>query len=473
MGLPLFIAPVESDLPPKASDKSRATSPGRAARYQRYARPQESRERRAALRRQMNIRDRERGERDFMARWRPSPLRESHLVSRIGPDVDAVTGPTVTEPMRFREGPESRPEDRRRNTLEEQLTSLFRDNWPPAGTTNEQPDDQVDLGWWTFETLPRYNRTRVAGPVSFQQEEDGPLRRPPPPVQQPPMATRSSSAEQERRRRRADIRNRAMARLEMTERRRNATSQPNRGLDGLGDRDRSLSPEVWDTLLTTLTPDPQPPSAGSSFASTVASQSAGASTSTPLTAPDPPNDTSADQACESGCEGSDTESPDYEHPDFALIRRRRDALRRVRVRVPDYNLDGPVDGPISRGSGAVNSEYSAARRRRSPYGPLPSGEDATGNTAELDGPLPLANQRPRHGWVGQLSVGNSDDEQVLERWGVTREGSTTSGNNTTVGDDDWVGMQRIVRSLARREDIPDEWWAEAGLSRNLPGDGPE
>jgi hypothetical protein len=29
------------------------------------------------------------------------------------------------------------------------------------------------------------------------------------------------------------------------------------------------------------------------------------------------------------------------------------------------------------------------------------------------------------------------------------------------------GMQRIVRNLARREDIPDEWWAEAGLSRTL------
>lgn len=28
-------------------------------------------------------------------------------------------------------------------------------------------------------------------------------------------------------------------------------------------------------------------------------------------------------------------------------------------------------------------------------------------------------------------------------------------------------MQRIVRNLARREDIPDEWWAEAGLSRSL------
>ncbi|KAJ4326540.1 hypothetical protein N0V84_003063 [Fusarium piperis] len=423
------------------------------------------------MRRHFSTRDRERGERDFMARWRPSPLRESHLVSRVGPDVGATIGPAVPDSVRFRDGPrETRPEDRRRNTLEDQLSSLFRENWPATETTDEQPEDQADLGWWTFESLPRYTRARIVGPVGFRQDE-GPLRRLPPPVQHPPTTTRSSTAE-ERRRRRDDFRNRAMANLERTERRLDRARQ-NRGVDGLGDRDRSLSPEVWDTLLTTLTPDPQPPSAGSSFASTVASQSAGASSSTPLTAPDPPHDTLADQACESGCENSDTESPDYEHPDFALIRRRRDALRRVRVRVPDYNLDGPVDGPISRGSGAVNSESSAARRRRSPDGPLPSGEDVTGNTAELDGPLNVAQQRPRHGWVGQLSVGNSDDEQVLERWGVTREDSTTSGNNTIVGDEDWMGMQRIVRSLARREDIPDEWWAEAGLSRNLPGDGPE
>ena len=30
------------------------------------------------------------------------------------------------------------------------------------------------------------------------------------------------------------------------------------------------------------------------------------------------------------------------------------------------------------------------------------------------------------------------------------------------------GMQRIVQRLARREDIPDEWWAEVGLSRTIP-----
>jgi hypothetical protein len=33
--------------------------------------------------------------------------------------------------------------------------------------------------------------------------------------------------------------------------------------------------------------------------------------------------------------------------------------------------------------------------------------------------------------------------------------------------DDLGRMQHIVRRLARREDIPDEWWAEVGLSRNF------
>lgn len=36
---------------------------------------------------------------------------------------------------------------------------------------------------------------------------------------------------------------------------------------------------------------------------------------------------------------------------------------------------------------------------------------------------------------------------------------------------DWLtGLHRIVRGLASREDIPDEWWAEAGLSRSMRED---
>ncbi|KAI1850559.1 hypothetical protein JX266_003841 [Neoarthrinium moseri] len=72
-----------------------------------------------------------------------------------------------------------------------------------------------------------------------------------------------------------------------------------RYMDGLGDRDRSLSPEnenIWENLQSTMTPDPQPPSVGSSFSSTtvstVASQGTISSANTSITNPaeevDPP-----------------------------------------------------------------------------------------------------------------------------------------------------------------------------------------
>ncbi|KAF1814396.1 hypothetical protein P152DRAFT_447763 [Eremomyces bilateralis CBS 781.70] len=46
-------------------------------------------------------------------------------------------------------------------------------------------------------------------------------------------------------------------------------------VDGLGDRERSLPPDEdsWETMLTTITPDPHPPSAGSSFTTAVATAS--------------------------------------------------------------------------------------------------------------------------------------------------------------------------------------------------------
>src|SRR5690606_26327942 len=61
------------------------------------------------------------------------------------------------------------------------------------------------------------------------------------------------------------------------------SSQPDgtqQSVDGLGDRQRSLSPpddnaenDTWETLLTTITPDEHLPSADSSFTSATASAS--------------------------------------------------------------------------------------------------------------------------------------------------------------------------------------------------------
>jgi len=168
--------------------------------------------------------------------------------------------------------------------------------------------------------------------------------------------------------------------------------------DGLGDRNRSLSPEGdqhWNTLLTTITPDPQPPSLGSSFASAsalasaAASQDAGTNSSrTSFESPDMLEDSAfdAEPPCESGCEGSDTEGDEDDE-----------------------------ENPLTR---------------------FPSG---------------LRGGRRTYADVTRSSRSSrsSTREQSLEMLG---------------GID---GMQRIVSNLARREDIPDEWWAEAGLSRTL------
>ncbi|KAF4971350.1 hypothetical protein FSARC_1782 [Fusarium sarcochroum] len=486
MGLPLFIAPVESDLPSKAADKSSATSPPRSS-IRRNARPDYRAGSRAGSRRLFTLRD----------RVADGSLQQSgNLTSRDGrslpwaeagfpPDAETIRGPDgLRRPRPFRDvlREMTRSDDRRRDQLEEQINSLFRDGGSSRerDTSNSLPEDELDFGWWAIEARPRPTRTSL-GPMASRQdpeEDEARLRRPSSFVQRysvPPRPSAldeggsqgASRSQHQYRRTRHPFDRPAVP----SGRTRYSALQRSRGVDGLGDRDRSLSPEVWDTLLSTLTPDPQPPSAGSSFASNVASQSAGATSNTSFTAPDLAQETAADQACESGCEGSDTEGPDYPHSVLERIRRRREEndVRRVRVRVPDVGFDGLLDGGAGRDSGAVSSERSSLRQRRSPDGPAIAGN---GNT-ELDRSTRNPYLRSRSAWVGHLSVGNSDDEQGSERRRPNRESSATSGSNAHAGEEDWMGMQRIVRSLARREDIPDEWWAEAGLSRTLPGDGTE
>jgi len=165
-------------------------------------------------------------------------------------------------------------------------------------------------------------------------------------------------------------------------------------LDGLGDRDRSLSPEggaAWDTLLTSITPDPQPPSVGSSFASASAaaaasSNSGPASTNTSMTTSQNRTDSPILPDCvsESGSNTDDDEEDVFELRNF-------NEVRRARLLGSGFGgLDGPSD----------------PHRRRAPE---PSGAP-------------------------------SDTEHL-------------------------GGMHRIISRLAERDDIPDEWWAGAGLRR--------
>lgn len=167
-------------------------------------------------------------------------------------------------------------------------------------------------------------------------------------------------------------------------------------MDGLGDRSRSLSPErdgadgAWDTLLTTLTPDPQPPSAASSFATNSAGDSAVSgvnSANTSMTSVD--NDAANPHVCEYETEG---QSPFYES-----------------------DLEDELD------------------------------EEMAGSF------------QPRRFWRSYANFASVRAD---------RYPSIDSPTGLT-------GMQRIVRRLASRQDIPDEWWAEAGLSRNFTTTVPE
>ncbi|KAG6037296.1 hypothetical protein E4U41_005238 [Claviceps citrina] len=273
-----------------------------------------------------------------------------------------------------------------------------------------------------------------------------------------------------------------------------------RVVDGLGDRDRSLSPEVWDTLLSTLTPDPQPPSAGSSFASMSASQTAGPSSSTASTAPDVVDEVQAEAVCDSGCEYSDNEldTTDHEPPDYALNRRRRQDVRDVTLgdvhpsRVPDYNLDGMSEpdlgnmGSLATESFAMNAVPSAQRTRNSGHGrPGRQTNTLSGSLTIYESTMRLRPSAEVSHQSASRSVAQSDwseaspppqqgrlpHDQERHVSGSSQQVHDATSSASTAGpspaEDDWAGMQRIVRSLARREDIPDGWWAEAGLSRIL------
>lgn len=161
-------------------------------------------------------------------------------------------------------------------------------------------------------------------------------------------------------------------------------------LDGLGDRDRSLSPEgpaAWDTLLTSITPDPQPPSAGSSFASApsaiAAASSAGsapASANTSMTNMGPSEETPVLHDCDMSDSGSTSDEEDmYELQEFGRNR--------------------------------------GARSWRS-YADVVTARADARRTAEAE-------------------------------------------------NQDLDSMHMIISRLAEVDEIPDEWWASAGLSRNL------
>lgn len=165
-------------------------------------------------------------------------------------------------------------------------------------------------------------------------------------------------------------------------------------MDGLGDRDRSLSPEggsAWDTLLASITPDPQPPSAGSSFASASASAAAAATSSA------------------SGSASANTSMTSL-------------GMTPPGVGVTDPNCD-VSDSSNTEDEEDIYELHDFSRGR---------GDRSLRSYAEVVNPRPYES-RPQ-----------------------------VPGDTEDLG-----GMHRIISRLAERDEIPEEWWASAGLSRNL------
>lgn len=157
--------------------------------------------------------------------------------------------------------------------------------------------------------------------------------------------------------------------------------------DGLGDRDRSLSPEgdgEWDTLQSTLTPDPQPPSVGSSFTSTIASTT-------------PPETSGADSINTS-------------------------------MTTPNEALEPPCD-PIVTNSGSDEDD------------------DVGDHWLEIVRRQPI--RRARRSYADVVA------EPPLRQ-------TSDSADASDPEREYWSDMHRIIRRLASREDIPEEWWLQAG-----------
>ncbi|KAK8049220.1 hypothetical protein PG994_010950 [Apiospora phragmitis] len=393
MGLPLFIAPVESDITSKplaktSADPAHARSPIR--RSERRRQLHETREHRlrllAAL--QANEDSLTQPESNGRASGTASPSADALRSSRHSPSAyDDILGLVRDHRDRRdrREALRSRPFPHPDTNIQHEESFLRADGPEPRYVTwsNESTPDLASTNWGQVVNLSNggsllyRSRLREANasssnsPALYNVQSHN----------SPPSASRLTQRSRETNSSGAGTRTS-----------RSQVPDPGEYLeeyrrhlryDGLGDRDRSLSPEdssVWDTLQSTLTPDPQPPSVGSSFASTTASvatsQTTASSANTSVTNPDE----TAELPCEPVADDSESD-------------------------------------------GEGEEQRTGPSRRTIP----PSSRSYADVVAEA---LP-----PARGGAERL---------------------------------EWLSdMQRIVQGLASRQDIPDQWWAAAGLNRSF------
>ncbi|KAK4172352.1 hypothetical protein QBC36DRAFT_338071 [Triangularia setosa] len=419
MGLRLYQAPVESDIQSKPAVEKSSAEARSTIRRHRLVRgyPREQAREQVRERRRRVLED---------AIW--EPRRSPAFEPPPAPTVVHISS-AVANPHRRRildDAPWDAPEQPRRRSpaleppidaasrygrrrayvgLDDRVVAMFGERWAHlhAGSNPSQTqtdDDTLPIsappaGFNPSPRNPYLSRTDPLPMVSSlrsTQAPDHPSRSSTtspagaaPPFHRPALSTRGesyifgdeSSTPYTAGRRWAESR-----RQDRTQRSGSTLLVPSSGVDGLGDRTRSLSPEgdnAWETLLTTIAPDPQPPSVGSSFASATASAAATQSTVAASSRTSFTNPETIDVEPASGCDNSDTDEDELEED------------------MRNFILPGTRRG-----------ERSWA--------------DVAGRSS------------------------SSDDPSIFGGVEV---------------------MQRLVRSLAQREDIPDDWWAEVGLSRTL------
>ncbi|KAK2813163.1 hypothetical protein FQN50_000840 [Emmonsiellopsis sp. PD_5] len=237
-----------------------------------------------------------------------------------------------------------------------------------------------------------------------------------------------------------------------------------RQIDGLGDRERSLSPgrddindgsnsddegdhAMWDTLLTTIQPDEHLPSFDSFTSASASAPFSRNSTNTSQTTLPSSLGTAAGllvpldpfpdhmvNACDffSSSEGSDTEpESDLEHE---IGRARRSYFRR-----PTTGISGrrtPLPPRVGPRVTAGNSNPNTNNNNNNTTQPTPTDPSTTESST------PSTTTGASFSFSGDGSSSSSSMQELQQ-------------------------MQVIIDRLARRQDIPNEWWAAVGLSRNL------
>lgn len=263
---------------------------------------------------------------------------------------------------------------------------------------------------------------------------------------------------------------------------------PSGAIDGLGDRERSLSPptDPWETMLTTITPDTQLPSADSSFTAASASFSASnnsqdgsdssraESTSSPNTqitvpsrrqSPDESTTLLPQRACDTDDDMSGNDTEGDERPG---LNRTRANARRYRTYTSGYRQ--PQDGPPSRNPGAYHSSVRSRSRDATNFVRNYFAFADRGPSAERASPSASSRSPPpsqiRINIIPRAPRLYRENSSGVERSAENRRDSGVGSDSQSLGhmDPELESMRDILGRLARRDDVPEEFWLSAGLA---------